>query len=365
MRVGWRLTLEPSSDLLAWSLIRVDDRTPDGRVWTGLVEDARPLRDRVGPIRGARADPWESPLAEPAAEASLARDLGRSLLPRPLREALCGEAGSSHTVTIAARGWPVEVPWDALALDWNGVRLVERARVLAGMSPGLVAGLAGRIRPTATGRLWVIDPGPASSGFRPLYPAGPPASLVRAQRVGDVLVPDRLPLSVADFGVHLRARSWQSLVYVGHLRAAPSDSPAGAALVFDDRGKPSFLTARAWLSDPENWPSPRRIALIGCSGDDADAAEQSGLVVAAMAAGAALVTTTRWTLPNHPAVGALALAVATAHSAPEPVRFLGAWQQQQLIRWRADGRREHSPLLWASLVTYDLPRLSGVAEVAA
>ena len=28
---------------------------------------------------------------------------------------------------------------------------------------------------------------------------------------------------------------------------------------------------------------------------------------------------------------------------------LGAWQRQQLDRWRADGRIEHSPLLWAAL----------------
>ncbi len=365
MRVGWRLTLEPTGDLLAWSLIRVDDQIPDGQVWAGLVEDARHIRDLVASVGGTPDDLWTSPLAEPEREAALARELGGALLPRELREALRSESGSSHTVTIATRGWPADAPWNALALGWDGVRLIERATVLGGMSPGLVTGLASRIRPAGSGHLWVVDPGPAAGGFSPLYPAGPPTRVIRAQRADDELLPGQLPLSVEDFGEHLRSRSWQSLVYVGHLRPAPSDSPGGAALVFDHRGKPAFLTARTWLSNPESWPAPRRVALIGCSGDDAGSAEQSGLVVSAMAAGAALVTTTRWALPNHPAVDVLAVAVATAHAAPDPVRFLHAWQQQQLLRWRADRGRAHSPLLWGSLVSYDLLRLAGTAEVAA
>lgn len=365
MRVGWRLTLEPSGDLLAWSLIRVDDQVPDGRVWTGLLHDAREVRERVACVRGTQDDPWSSPLAEPANEALFARQLGHVLLPRELREALCRERESSHTVTIATRGWPADAPWDALALDWNGTRLAERAGVLGGMSPGLVDGLAGRVRPAGKGRLWVVDPGPATAGFSPLYPAGPPACLIEAQRADDEFVPGRLPLSADDLGKHLRSRSWQSLVYVGHLHPSPADSPAGAALVLADRGKPSFLTARAWLSDPQTWPAPHRVALIGCSGDDAGADEQSGLVVSAMAAGAALVTTTRWPVPNHPAVDALAVVVAAAHASPNPARFINTWQRQHLARWRSEGSRGHSPLIWASLVTYDLLRLAGIVPVAA
>ena len=364
MRVGWRLTLEPSEDMLAWSLIRVDDRHQNGQVWSGLLTDAGHVRDLVTTCRAAPDNPWSSPLVDPSDEALVARELGSALLPRQLREALCNERESSHTVTIATRGWPAAAPWDALALEWNGTRLIERARVLGGMSPGLVAGLTGSIRPQGVGRLWVVDPGPATDGFSPLSPAGPPTPLIEAQRAGDELLPSQLPLSADDLGEHLRSQSWQSLVYVGHLRPAPAESPGGAALVLTDRGRPSLLTARSWLSEPDVWPAPRRVALIGCSGDDAGAAEQSGLVVAAMAAGAGLVTTTRWPLPNHPAVATLAVAVGTAMSSPDPGRFVGAWQQQQLAQWRAHGGRGHSPLLWSSLVGYDLERLTGTESVA-
>jgi hypothetical protein len=41
--------------------------------------------------------------------------------------------------------------------------------------------------------------------------------------------------------------------------------------------------------------------------------------------------------------------VDAAHEDEDPVRSLGGWQREQLDRWRADGRIEHSPLLWAAL----------------
>lgn len=72
--------------------------------------------------------------------------------------------------------------------------------------------------------------------------------------------------------------------------------------------------------------------------------------------GAELVTATRWVLPTSFAFHRLAglsesvrplseavVAVDSAHEHADPVHRLGRWQQEQLDRWRAAGRIEHSP----------------------
>ncbi|MFJ9566851.1 CHAT domain-containing protein [Streptomyces fuscichromogenes] len=111
------------------------------------------------------------------------------------------------------------------------------------------------------------------------------------------------------------------------------------------------------------WPAPPRVALIACeSGGDLRFAESFGLATAMIHNGARLVTATRWVLPTSFAFHRLAglpesvrplteavVAVDAAHEDDDPVRHLGAWQRQQLDRWRADGRIEQSPLLWAAL----------------
>lgn len=111
------------------------------------------------------------------------------------------------------------------------------------------------------------------------------------------------------------------------------------------------------------WPAPARVALIACeSGGDLRFAESFGLASAMIHNGADLVTATRWVLPTSLAFHHLAgvpqsvrplteavIAVDAAHEHPDPVRHLGSWQRQQADRWRAGGRIEHSPLLWAAL----------------
>ncbi|MDX3128322.1 hypothetical protein PV367_00510 [Streptomyces europaeiscabiei] len=111
------------------------------------------------------------------------------------------------------------------------------------------------------------------------------------------------------------------------------------------------------------WPAPPRVALIACeSGGDLRFAESFGLATAVIHNGAQLVTATRWVLPTsfafHRPAGLpqsvrplteAVVAVDAAHEDHDPVRRLRAWQRQQLDRWRADGRIEHSPLLWAAL----------------
>lgn len=364
-RIGWRLTLEPEGKLLAWSLIRVDDECPDGDTWGGLRKDATALIDLVGRLTDPH-DPWRSLLSDPLHEAEAARELGFALLPEPLRRALTDENKATHTVTIATRGWLSRVPWEALAVGWDGTRLVERAVVLAGLSPALVVTLR---RPPAggprgegqSGRLWVIDPGPPTGEFGPLFPAGPPRALAAVARASGALLPDAGTVGPSGLATALAGRAWASLVYLGHLRGAPEGSPAASALVLSDGAVSAFLTARDWLAEPGRWPAPPRTALIGCSGDDAGAAEQSGLVVAALNAGATLVTTTRWALPNEPATARLALAVALAQDNADPVGALRRWQLLQLQRWRNQRSRDSSPLLWASLVSYDVDRLRGEA----
>ena len=113
------------------------------------------------------------------------------------------------------------------------------------------------------------------------------------------------------------------------------------------------------------WPAPPRVALIGCeSGGDLRFAESFGLATAMLHNGAELVTATRWVLPTSFAFHRLAqlpesvrplteaiVAVDTAHEHEDPVQSLGQWQRKQLDRWRADGRIEHSPLLWAAMTS--------------
>lgn len=358
-RVGWRLTLEPEGTLLAWSLIRGDDAHPSGDTWAGIRKDASALIDRVGRLTDAE-DPWRSPLTDPRQEAEAAREIGVALLPEPLRHALADETDSAHTVTIATRGWPSRVPWEALAIAWDGTRLVERALVLAGMSPALVATLrgpgSGAHGQERSGRLWVVDAGPPGGEFGPVYPAGTPELLREATRASGRLLPDAGPLRPGHLGTAMAERPWASFLYLGHLRGAPDGSPAASALVLSDGTRPVFMTARDWLANPERWPAPPRTALIGCSGDDAQATEQSGLVVAALNAGARLVTTTRWALPNDPATTRLALAVALAQDSADPVTTIRRWQLLHLRRWREQGVRDSSPMLWASLVSHDLDR---------
>ncbi|MFJ9020748.1 hypothetical protein ACIRPU_12285 [Streptomyces sp. NPDC102259] len=111
------------------------------------------------------------------------------------------------------------------------------------------------------------------------------------------------------------------------------------------------------------WPAPRRVALIGCeSGGDPRFAESFGLATAVIHNGPELVTATRWVLPTNLAFHRLAglsasvrplseaiVAVDGVHEHRDPVHALGRRQREQLDHWRAGGRIEHSPLLWAAM----------------
>ena len=390
LRVGWWFALEPvGADAVAWSLIRVDDLPPDGPVGAGLLTGVRQLRTfaasmlPIDPPDRTASPPqesagsgglWTGPLTDYEAERWAAVRLGQGLLPDVLRDELLAADLSAvrHTVTVACRGWLAQVPWEVLALDMVGdVRLVERARVAAGLSPTVNAGRrrAPQQRPGAPALL-VLDPGPrGQDGFRgslgehkPLYPGGIPLDWDEALDHDDQIVPDRGTLGADRLGELLRSQvGWSRLLYFGHCLPGSADTPAGAALLLSTPNGEERFTAHAWLGDPQRWPCPARVALIACGSDDAVQLEQSGLPVAAVNAGAELLTVTRWTLPvgtersRHEAVTALALAVDAAHREEDALTAIGRWQCERLAAWRAGGAIIDSPLLWGALATYLVP----------
>lgn len=385
---GWWLALDPvGRDEVVWSLSST--AVGDGPVAAGLLPGTAELAALAASLlpvtdaaAGDRASAWEAlwsgPLGSPAEEARVAVALGRALLPFELRDALRSPGGSAAVVTIAARGWLAELPWPALALDGSGaVRLLERATVLGGLSPSLAVGLAPRPTRPATGLpLLLVDPGPPSGVTAPLYlpsrrrAVWRPVAEALARDAGasakDLLFPGAgASVTAAVLADLLQGRRPTSFVYVGHVHAGDERTPASARLVLaDDDDVEQRLTAFRWLADPARWPAPRHVALLACGSDDANVAERSGLPIAAINAGADLVTATRWTLPadaDHDDDGLqplqlpftrLALAVTAAHTRAAPVDALRSWQLTQLAAWRDAGARTASPLLWASLVTY-------------
>jgi hypothetical protein len=360
--VGWRLTLEPCADLIAWSLLRAEG-SPGARVaaWSGLIEDCSRLRAVAAAAVGGAAPA----LADPQAEAAVARELGDALLPPALQRELLATR-TPPLLTICTRGWLSRVPWDALAVGRDGARLVQTCLVLGGLPPGITAA---RNTPAAPFRdrgrgVWVVDPGPPEGRWPPLYPSGYPGEVVAMVPATDRLLPDGLGLDQEDLAAELRNAPWDRLVYFGHI-GSRSDSPAGAGLVLSCSDGPELLTAHAWLREPERWPAPQRVALLGCASDDTDSPEQTGLVTAAMNAGASVVVATRWALPNRPGAPRLLRAVSAALAEDlvlDPVR---SWQCAELASWRATGDPDSSPLYWASPVVYDSALLgSGVGVPA-
>jgi len=373
-RQGWRLALEPFGTDIAWSLLSILEGSATTDVAAGFLRNMSWLKELVDqidqPAGHADDSAWPEVLTTPATEHSLALAL-RCLIPARLRQALLRDAGSEvtrHTVTVVARGWLAKAPWDTVALDDLGtIRLMECARLLNGLSPALFSGLDGRPRHAtspAARSLAIIDPGPVSSRSEPpLYAGRQPAILADHGLVPRDSRYSRRAISTDEFGVQLRdPAGWSNLLYLGHVRPGPADMPAGTGLVFADGTRTDLLTARTWLAEPERWPSPERVALIGCASDGGAAFEQTGLVVAAIRAGARIVTSTRWTLPTDPAppspptTSELACAVNAAHAAADPVDAVRRWQLDRLAAWRAHPGRETSPVVWASLVTSYAPK---------
>lgn len=357
-RIGWRLTVEPTSHLFGWSLLRADAHGT--KVWSGLVEDAGRVRERVQHA----VQPSSHDLLDPDVEARLAVELGRTMLPEPLVEALADGDGSD-LLTICARGWLAQVPWEALALGTGQSRVVERCRLMSGLAPGLVADLTTAARPASvtSGRgLWVVDPGPPDGRWPPLYPTGYPSPIRAAARSTDSLVPDGMGLTARELSELLRSGPWEWLVFVGHCVSNP-DSPAAASMVLSGADGAELFSAHAWLREPTKFPCPVRTALVGCGSDDADVMEQTGLVIAALRAGAQVVLATRWSLPNVEATSQLVAVVGEFLLADRVLEGLGDWQRVQARRWVQTGDPASSPLYWAAMTTYDLSLMRSPAAL--
>lgn len=149
--------------------------------------------------------------------------------------------------------------------------------------------------------------------------------------------------------------------FLGHVSAAGVELASGASSSLhladaDDGGRHLPLSASEILAD-EGLRFPARVALIGCgSGTDLQYPEPMGLSLAAYLKGARLVTSAVWTLPTDALLPGeplrrLALAVDEAHSAPDPVAALNAWQAERGEAWLDAGEGADSPLVWAAALT--------------
>lgn len=347
-------------------------------------------------------------LADHGRERRLARTLAEALWPEQLTAQIRQVADRAGRPLVRIQPSPrvAQVPWELLAVDdGTDVRLIDLADVVttapASLRPRRPA--PSTAQNTGTGPVvLVLDP--RVPGFRADSPLGsvlgPPGSdpellsLVRTRLDAGAVVPSVATPAEAFRRTDLD-RDWLSgvlrkgarrLMYVGHVSGAPVEggqSEDGTLHLCCDAGASGLaepvrthrpLSAKDLLlgslplrADGEPgariWPAPRRVALIGCeSGGDLRFAESFGLATAMLHNGAELVTATRWVLPTSFAFHRLAqlpdsvrplseaiVAVDTAHEDEDPVRSLGGWQREQLDRWRADGRIEHSPLLWAAM----------------
>ncbi|WP_329263776.1 CHAT domain-containing protein [Streptomyces sp. NBC_01478] len=347
-------------------------------------------------------------LASYDSERRLARVLAEALWPEQLTAQLrqVAERAGRPLIRIQPSPRVAQVPWELLSVDdGTDVRLIDLADVVT-TAP---ASLRPREPAPATTPSSDTDPvvlvlDPRVPGFRADSPLGsvlgPPGSdpelvsLVRRRLDAGAVVPSVATPAEAFRRTDLD-RDWLSgvlrkgarrLMYVGHVSGAPVEGgqsedgtlhlccAAGATGLAEPLRTHRPLSAKDLLlgslplrADGEPggriWPAPPRVALIGCeSGGDLRFAESFGLATAMLYNGAELVTATRWVLPTSFAFHQLArlpdsvrplseaiIAVDAAHEDDDPVHSLGAWQREQLDRWRADGGVEHSPLLWAAM----------------
>jgi hypothetical protein len=369
-RIGWLLALDPISEsAVAWTLLRREEGERAVLVSSGITPGMTDVRTGVeAALPVAEGDPpdglWSGTLCEPKAELELAVTAGLTLLPPVLRSQL--QRDGIHTVNLATRGWLARVPWDCLSLTEQGnPRLIERATVLASFP---AAAQVGRARRPAQVRdelraIKLIDPGrPDDKSLGPIYPGLIPEDWYRANEGGAQVFTADDQVDADMLGTLLNdPKRWSRLMYFGHVVPGSASAPAQVALVLHDQEISQGLSAFRWLSAPERWPAPRRVALVGCGTNDSHFLEQSGLSIAAYNAGADLVTTTRWTLPVRDSVGrvaattALALAVDAAHQQDDPAASLRCWQLERLRAWRLGADPADAPVLWSSLCTWYPP----------
>ncbi|MEU0487831.1 tetratricopeptide repeat protein [Nocardiopsis sp. NPDC006139] len=341
-------------------------------------------------------------LADPSAERALAARLSEVLWPAELTDQIRTVArglGMRPLVRVQPSPRTGRVPWELLAADPGGTRLLDLADVSLAAPAALTAGPRPEPAPGGPAVL-VLDP--RVPGFRADSELGSVLgrpgtdpdvlALVEAHRAADDMLPrvaapqEALRRTDQDrhwLGGALRAGA-RRLLYVGHATSAPvedgqsedtllhlcctADTGGHAEPV---RGHRPLSAKDLLLGTPDGrpghevWPSPARVALIACdSGADTRFAEPFGPASALLRNGADLVTAARWALPTNAAfhrfggvpagerpLTELIAAVDAAHDAPAPVRALADWQRTRLDRWRTTGDPAAVPLLWAAPAT--------------
>lgn len=363
-----------------------------------------------GGAEGMRRAFESGALATYEEERRLARRLAEVLWPPGLTDQI--RQVSAHLGRPLMRLQPsprvAQVPWELLAVDGDGddsdVRLIDLVDIATTAPASLrrASTVPTDRDPDSDAVVLVLDP--RVPGFRADSPLGsvlgrPGADpelleLVQTRLDAGPVVPPvatpteafrRTDLDRDWLGETLR-KGARRLMYVGHVSGAPVEGgqsedvtlhlccgPETTGMTEPVRthrplsAKDLLLGTLPLRADgvpgAQLWPAPPRVALIACeSGGDLRFAESFGLATAMIHNGAHLVTATRWVLPTSFAFHRLAelpesvrplteavIAVDAAHEDRDPVRHLGAWQRQRLDQWRAGGRIEHSPLLWAAL----------------
>ncbi|OBJ70703.1 hypothetical protein A5643_10020 [Mycobacterium sp. 1274756.6] len=353
------------------------------------------------------------PFTDRQYEARLATDLTKHLLPEDLRAQLLSRSRSG-TITIHITPSPrlAQVPWELLFIN-DRTRILEIATVVYD-PPATVVSSARTAEPPESGPLFLIDPQLPSG--QTLEADGAAKFRRYLERYRDHMPP--LPVSVdhavghtmdrVTLGRVLRTQRPSRILYFGHVSSRP-DQPGTASLHLSDtaatwglmeptggetpddpsasrpfsaldllQGTTDCPTSERWQAfgfpdrrpGADIWPMPPRVGMIACEGGaDYRAFETFGLVMAMVAGGAKLVTTTRWTMPTdyafhwlHPQktrgaspTSDLARQVDLAHDSAYPIDHLVQWQRGQLDRWRRDGDITCSPLVWASLTNTVVP----------
>ncbi|MFE7074793.1 CHAT domain-containing protein [Streptomyces sp. NPDC057620] len=374
---------------------------------------ALPGAGEDGGTEGVRRAFASGALASYEEERRLARLLAEALWPPGLTDQIRQVSARLGRPLIRLQPSPrvAQVPWELLAVDGgDGDKLLEgdvRLIDLADIATSVPASLRrpGAVSPNSAAPdavVLVLDPRvPGHRADSPLgsvlgRPGSDPALLSLVQRrldTGTVEPPVATPAEALrrtdldrDWLSEVLRRGARRLMYVGHVSGAPVEGgrsedvtlhlccgPKTTGLTEPVRAhrplsaKDLLLGTLPLRADgvpgAELWPAPERVALIACeSGGDLRFAESFGLASAMIHNGARLVTATRWVLPTSFAFHRLAavpetvrpltdlvIAVDDAHEHADPVRRLGSWQRERLDRWRADGRIEHAPLLWAAV----------------
>ncbi|MCS3880002.1 CHAT domain-containing protein [Gordonia amarae] len=314
------------------------------------------------------------PFSHPESTATLARDLGQVLLSADLVTAL-RQAPARPLLRIQPSESLTRVPWEMLLVD-DATTLDDLADVTSSAPSGVP-------RHRVDGN----PDGPVVAVIDPRIPGQSVASALGSVlgRPADdsplaVLVENTPGLRPAVAGYRDLARrtdidrEWLCrtmtgafrLLYVGHVSAAAATGESVDAALHlcctDDSGAHRPLRVDDLLTGDYRFPP--RTALIGCnSGGDLAHPDGMGLSMAALAAGAQLVTATRWAVPTNRALSRagdlgdrapleeLVLAVDAAHRGADPVGHLRQWQAERRARWYDGGLPADTPLLWAALTT--------------